>query len=162
MFVIGVLYLTSDSYDYTFSSFNSTMVSGIPVSFGIVISILALVNIIFLQILLCRAGKYKYYTDSADAELNSKFTFCTGILISFCSGFILILLIVLLAIGIWGLVVFSNNTSLANEVRNNLINAFRNYITNGSNDQTKSIDWVQSKFECCGIDRFFSSFLSSL
>lgn len=162
MFVIGVLYLTSDFYQYTFSAFNPTVVSGILVPFGVVISILALSNIVCLQILLCRDGN-KYNNDYDDVKSSSKFTFFMGILITFCSGFILILFIILLAIGIWGLVIYSNNSSLTNEVNNNLINSIRNYIINGDNDQTKGMDWVQDQFDCCGIDSYadWNSYLNS-
>jgi len=153
MFVIGILYLTVDFYQYTFSEFNPTVVAAILIPFGVVIAILALVNILLLQILLCRENSKYADDDYKNRNSNSKSSFYMGILISFCSGFILILFIILLAIGIWGLALYSNG-SLNSEVRHNFINAIRNYVINGSNDQTKKIDWVQSKFECCGAGKY--------
>jgi hypothetical protein len=155
MFVTGILYLTVDFYQYTFSEFNTTVVAAILVSFGVVIANLALVNILLLLILLCRENSKYPDDDYKNRNSNSKSSFYMGILITFCSGLILILFIILLAIGIWGLVLYSNG-SLNSEVRNNFINAIRNYVIGGINDQTQKIDWLQSKFECCGAGKYFS------
>jgi uncharacterized membrane protein len=157
MFVIGVLYLTSYFYEYTFSAFNPTIVAGIFVPFGIVIAILALFNIILLQIILCRLRQSVYYDEknNRSTDPNRKVTFYLGIAIAISSIFILILFIVLLAIGIWGLSVYSNNSSLTNEVRNNFLDAEMNYdMSGGNNNHNKAIDWVQKTFECCGISIF--------
>ena len=155
MFVTGILYLTVDFYQYTFSEFNTTVVTAILVSFGVVIANLALVNILLLLILLCRENSKYPDDDYKNRNSNSKSSFYMGILITFCSGLILILFIILLAIGIWGLVLYSNG-SLNSEVRNNFINAIRNYVIGGINDQTQKIDWLQSTFECCGAGKYFS------
>ncbi len=158
MFVIGVLYLTSYFYEYTFSAFNTTVVAGIFVPFGIVIAILALFNIILLQIIMCRLRQTVYYDEknNRSTDPNRKLTFYLAIAIAISSIFILILFIVLLAIGIWGLSVYSNNSSLTNEVRNNFLDAEINYdLSGGNNNHNKAIDWVQKTFECCGISIYF-------
>jgi len=158
MFVIGVLYLTSYFYEYTFSAFNTTVVAGIFVPFGIVIAILALFNIILLQIIMCRLRQTVYYDEknNRSTDPNRKLTFYLAIAIAISSIFILILFIVLLAIGIWGLSVHSNNSSLTNEVRNNFLDAEINYDLSGrNNNHNKAIDWVQKTFECCGISIYF-------
>lgn len=155
MFVIGVLYLTSYFYEYTFSKFNPTVVAAIFVPFGTVIAFLALISIICVLIVFCRTKQTSYLDDSA--RKSNKLSFIMGIVVAFCSVFILILFIVLLAIGIWGLVVYSNGQSLRNEVSNNFYNAGQNYMVNGDNDATKGIDWVQNKVYFCFF-KILSSF----
>ena len=99
LFVIGVLYLTSYFYQYTFSAFNPTVVAAIFVPFGIVIAILALANIIVLQVILCRIRQRMYYDEKSDnknTDPNRKLIFYLGIGVAISSCLILILFIVLL------------------------------------------------------------------
>lgn len=152
LFVIGVLYLTSYFYEETFTAFNPTVVAGIFVPFGIVIAFLAMINIICLLFLFCRSKRSSYFDKSGNEKPKRQSPFIMGIIIAFCSGFILILFIVLLAIGIWGLVVHSNGQSLRNEVNTNLLSAVMRY--NGFNADTDGINWVQRRFKCCGINGF--------
>ena len=140
-FVIGVLYLTTYYYAYTYSQFNPTVVAGIFVPFGTVIAILALAIIIILQIMIRQhKNRRAAYKSTQDTNVN-KLTPILGVIVAACFVFILVLFIILLAIGIWGLATYSDSGSFENEVRNNLMSGIKSYVLNGDDN---GIDWVQS------------------
>ena len=141
MFVIGVLYLTVYFYEYSFSAFNPTLVAAFFVPFGIVIAFLAVVNIFCLQL-----KNFLKHT-------------CPNITLTISSSFILILFIVLLGIGVWGLTVYTDNKSLVNEVRSSLIYAGRhtNYFEKADKHK-KELDWLHQKFACCGVDSYLGMY----
>ena len=142
MFVIGILYLTSYFYEHSFSKFNPTVVAGIFVPFGAIIALLALVNITCVMIAFCWRKPITYLDGIRE---SNETPFIMGLIIAFCSGFILILLIILLAIGIWGLSVYSNRHLLTNEVSNNMERATLKYVLNSYDDGKESMDWLQRK-----------------
>ena len=67
----------------------------------------------------------------------------------------MILFAILLAIGIWGLSVYTERKSLSTEVRNNLIYSGQHFnIADQSNKHRKELEWLQKRFSCCGIDSY--------
>ena len=137
MFVVGVLWLTTYFYQYTFSAFNPTLISAFFVSFGVTIAFLAFINLFRL--------KLKKY-------IKCGFPLCT---IATSSFFILVLFSVLFAIGIWGLNSYTNDKLLKKEVKSNIQYSVRHANLMGHlNKQNKEIDWLQKSYSCCGINSY--------
>jgi hypothetical protein len=135
MLAVGILYLSVYKYDYSFTSFNPTLMSGIFISFGIIIMALAILNIVLIQ-------------------LNQNKIFLIVIGISSLS--ILVLFIVVISLSIWGLSIQGTDVqgSLSNEARLNILHAIKNFDYNSPNQyENKAINYLQSTFKCCGIDQ---------
>ena len=131
MLAIGILYLTVYKYEYSFTSFHPTLMSGIFITFGFLIVIMAILSIIFM--LLSR----------------KPFLF----LIVIFSFVILAFFIVLLALGIWGLAVDGDSNALAAEARSKMLQTIKYYDYNDANTyETRAINWLQIEFKCCGVD----------
>ena len=145
MFIIGIIYLTV-SFQYSFTAFNSNTVACIFVPFGIVIAFFSMLNVVFVQFLKIKTTQTKYPDESG------KFLSSFRMVIASFYGFMLLLFVVLLGIGIWGLSVYSDQKSLTMEIRINMMSATRNY--NNNDDKTDGMDWVQRTFDCCGIDGY--------
>jgi hypothetical protein len=126
LFVVGITYLTGYRYDYSFTTFSTTFISGIFVAFSIILVGLAVLNVVSVQ-----SGRQ---------------------LILIISSFIMLLFfIALFIIAIWGLVA-STRDNLDDEVRENMYTTARKYDERDSyRFETLKMDWLQSRFNCCGI-----------
>ena len=80
-------------------------------------------------------------------------TIFTSVIVSI--AFMTVLFLILLIIGCWGLNVSDHKYQLEKEVRTNLMSAIKRYDELAVNKyETIIINWLQTKFECCGIDRY--------
>lgn len=132
MLAVGILYLSIYKYDYSFTSFNPTVMGGIFVSFGVIIMTLAILSIVLIQ-------------------LNRNKTLF--IVLAASSVSILVLFIILISLGIWGLSVQGSSDSLSNEARKNILHGIKNYDYNSPKQyENMEINWLQTTFKCCGVD----------
>ena len=130
LFVVGISYLTIYRYDYSLTIFSTTLIAGIFIAFSVVLFVLSFLNVIFIQTSRRRA-------------------------LSASLGGVLLVLVVLLAFGIWGLATSSNRDYLNDEVRLDLMQTFQQYNERRTDKfETMKIDWVQTKFNCCGVDSY--------
>ena len=131
MLVIGFLYLSVYKYEFSFTKFHPTLMSGIFISFGLLIITMAILNIIFIQ-------------------LNQRIMF---FLIAIFSVVILILFIIILSLGIWGLDISTNSNSLTSEARSKMLQTIKFYDYNDAKAyETLAMNWLQTEFKCCGVD----------
>ena len=131
MLIIGIIYSTMYEYEYSFTVYNTTVVSIIFIVFGSLIIFLSIQNIFFFYI----KGKLLLFLAALSTVL------------------ILLLFLALLGIGIWGLIVSTDSDSYSDEVRASMIRATHN---NGNSDKNSylTMDWIQSNFKCCGIHSY--------
>ena len=133
--VLGILYLTVNQYLYSFTEFNVNLACGFLISIGALVLILSVVNIVFVNL-----------------NLQNE-TIFTSVIVSI--AFMTVLFLILLIIGCWGLNVSDHKYQLEKEVRTNLMSAIKRYDELAVNKyETIIINWLQKKFECCGIDRY--------
>ncbi len=132
--ILGILYLTVNQYLYSFTEFNVNLACGFLLGIGALVFILTIMNIVL-----------------ANLNLRNQTIFST-VLISI--AFITVLFLILLIIGCWGLNVSDHKYKLEKEVRRNLVASISKYDEFAVNKyETVIINWLQTKFECCGIDR---------
>lgn len=130
IFVIGILYLSAFYYKYSFSSFNPTVVAGIYVSFGLCIAFFSISNVICVN----TDTKHKY------------------LYLALSSFAIIILFVILLAIGIWGLSVYTDQDSLREEVKKTMYSSCLIYNNPSYNaEQTDKTNWLQTTFRYVNI-----------
>ena len=124
--IVGIIYCTVYYYPYSFTTFSTILCAGLFIAFGSVVIIIAGINILLVRM-----------------EKNQLVLLTTFVAI--------ILFVILLIVGIWGLVATTSN-NMSYEVRNNMQYTIMNYDqTNSYNLATAKIDWVQQTFNCCGI-----------
>jgi hypothetical protein len=129
LFVVGITYLTAYSYDYSFTAFSTSFISGIFIAFSIVLIALATLNVISVQ-----SGRQ------------------TILIIS--TFVMLIFFVALFCIAIWGLVA-STRDNLNDEARDNMLSTVRRYDERDQNRfETLKFDWLQTRFNCCGINTY--------
>lgn len=130
LFVIGVLYLTIYRYEYSFTIFSIDLMAGIYVAVGALLGIVSIIGIMTMSPL----GK-------------PVIAIFIGLVVAVC-------LIVLFVLGVIGLSL-NGNGELLTQNRNNMFYTAREY-----NEllpylhSTKKINWLQTKFLCCGIDTY--------
>jgi hypothetical protein len=130
LFTLGVLYLTGFSYQYSVTRFSTSVVGGVFVGISIIVFLLSILNVIFMN---------------ANRQ----------VLVFASSVLILILFIILFGFGIWGLVASSDEASLAEEIRYDLTETIRRYEErNLDRYETRKMNWIQTKFNCCGIHTY--------
>lgn len=124
--IVGIIFVTVYYYPYSFTNFSTILCAGLFIAFGSVVMIIAVINIILVRL-----------------ERNQ-----LVILTTFVA---LVLFIILLIIGIWGLIATTSN-SMSYEVRQNMQDTISNYDqSNMYHFSTQKINWVQQTFNCCGI-----------
>lgn len=124
--IVGIIFVTVYYYPYSLTNFSTILCAGLFIAFGSVVIIIALLNIVLVRL-----------------EKNQ-----LVILTTFVA---LVLFIILLIVGIWGLIAtLSNNMSY--EVRQNMQDTISNYDqSNMYHFSTQKINWIQQTFNCCGI-----------
>lgn len=131
MLVVGILYLSGFRYDYSFTRFSTTLVAALFISFGVIILLCSVLNAVSIH-------------------MNKKMFI---VMVSSCV--ILILFLTLLAIGIWGLAVSADENTLSEEIKLGLVDAIKRYDErNPYRYETKQVDWLQQRFNCCGINSY--------
>ena len=132
MLVIGLLYLTIYKYQYSFTRFNLTMMSGICITFGVLIIVSAILNIVLIQL---------------NRKKQLLIVLAVSSLLIFC------LFLIIFALAIWGLALQSDDDSLSKEIRANILYSIKNYDNNSpQQEETAQMNWLQTTFHCCGID----------
>lgn len=127
--IIGILYLTSFKFEYSFNQFSPTLIAGLFVGLGLFVLILTICNIFLIQL---------------DRPIF--------LLVSFL--LIALVFLALVNVGIWGLVV-SEETSLYEETKKSMNEQFKLYDERKKeNYYTMKIDWIQQNFNCCGIQAY--------
>ena len=131
LFVIGILYLSVYYYAFSFAAFSTTVIASIFIAFSVVLA-----GLVFLN---------------AFAMHNNM-----QLLLVICSLLSVLLLIALFAVGLWGCV-DSSDERLERELRANILTAIKAYnviSSSGSEYANRAVDWLQSRFDCCGLDAY--------
>ena len=126
LFVFGILYLTKFKHEYDFTQYSISFIAGFFVAVGAIGFIFILMNF---------------------------FACCynRSILIIFTTLAIILLFIVILMIGIISLSV-NQEENLSLEIAGNMAELIRNYDEKNSKKlETVKMDYLQQKFQCCGI-----------
>lgn len=130
VFTVGIVYLTGFMYDYSLTIYSTTLIAGIFVAVGTLVAALAILNVVIMNV-------------------NKQ------VIVLAISVALLVLFLILLGFGIWGVVANYDNDSLAEEVRKDLEQTLRGYQeTEYYKYETKKINWVQGRFNCCGIHSY--------
>jgi len=122
-FTTGIAYLSAYSYSYTLNSFSVDMMAGLFITAGILISALSTVRVFF------KVARIQYYLILALAIT------------------VLVFSILFFILGIIGLSLDHSTSALVDLKR-----TIQRYNNNDKrNSYTRKIDWLQIRFNCCGI-----------
>lgn len=121
LLIVGIIYLSIYFYQYSFTEFSTTLVAALFVTFSGLIIIIIGANI-FLA-------------------LTSRIQ-----IVLFTTIFVLLLFLVLVGIGIWGLVISVGYDDLSSLVKQNILDTVKIYDPTQPNtcQATSKIDWLQS------------------
>ena len=127
LLTVGILYLSGFGYAYTFTRFSPTLVGALFVAVGVIVGILSILNVVLMN-------------------MNRQ------LLVFASSIVILILFLMLVGIGIWGIAVSTDQDSLVREIKWDLQLTLRYYDERSIDRwETRKIDWLQQRFNCCGL-----------
>jgi hypothetical protein len=130
LLVVGISYLTVFGTEYPLTRFSTTMCGAVFIVVGTFVGLLSILNVVFMN---------------ANRQT----------LVFVASVVIFILFIGLLAIGIWGCVVNSDQDSLSEEIRWDLMQTMRYYEERSyERYETRKITYLQTKYNCCGLQSY--------
>ncbi|CAF0994961.1 unnamed protein product [Brachionus calyciflorus] len=130
LFIIGILYLSIYRYEYSFTIFSIDLLASIFLSVGCILCLLGLCGVFLLKPL----GRPVY-----------SILYAIGIFLFFLLIFIL---------GVIGLSM-NNNGAFLNQNRVNMLATMNKFDeSNQHGHNTKKINWLQKKFQCCGLDSY--------
>ena len=130
LFIIGILYLTTYQYEYSLTVFSVDMMAGLFIATGSILMIITIVRIFLF-----------------DPNVQQTMSLVIGILL-------ILFFVLFFILGIIGLSLASNG-EFTHEARLNLLTTARKFEEqNVRKHSTKKINWIQRKFNCCGIDSY--------
>jgi hypothetical protein len=131
LLILGILYLTTHSYKFSFTTFSIDLMAGFFIAIGAILITMALAGVL----------------------ASNKIIDNPMILLGY-SGILLFFFLILFILGIVGLSLRANN-DLFNQTRDNMFSIIRSFDErNPYKHETKKFNWVQSKFQCCGVDGY--------
>lgn len=131
LFIVGLLYLTVYRYRFSFTQYSIDLVAGWFVALGFVLIVVSIANLIFLL---------KPFGNPSTALVVATVVFCA-----------FIILFVLSVVGLSQ----NSNGDFVNQNRNNMIETARLFDErNYYRHETRKINWLQEKFQCCGLDAY--------
>lgn len=129
LITVGILYLTGFKFDYSFNKFSTNLIAGLFIAIGFVTLLLCVFNIYLIQ-----SNKHLIFLISTTV--------------------LFVLFISLLSIGIWGLVA-SSEDNIQEETKLDMMETFKKYDDkNLQKFETKKVDWLHQRFNCCGINSY--------
>lgn len=123
-------YLTTYKHDYSFTSYSTNMMAGFFVAIGIVTLGLSLFALFVLK------------------------PFGSPLVAMLLAGWVIVVFFWLFISGVVGLGM-SATGQFNTAIRNNIQQTAQQYDEKAiTKQQTRMINWLQSRFECCGLDSF--------
>lgn len=127
LIVVGALFLTLFKHEFHFAQFSVQFASIVFIIVGVVLVVLAVVGLMLTKV---------------ESQLL-KLAHIIGLVLTF---------LILAVLGIWGFYVLSND-SLKSSTKEELQKSLDGFNdTDTSNTETIEFNWLQHKFECCGLD----------
>ncbi len=133
LFIIGIVYLSLYRYEYSLTMLSIDLISGFYLAIGITLILLTTLRIVYIK--------------KMQIQVNLALVLAIVLMAFF------ILLLVLGSVGLS----MMNNDQFLHEARSNLETTARRYDESSTfKHETKKINYIQQRFNCCGVDSFDS------
>lgn len=131
LFLIGIIYLSIYRYEYSLTMLSIDLIAGFFLAIGVILMTLTTIRIIYIK--------------NMEVQIS---------LVLILSLVLLAFFVLLLVMGSVGLSM-KDNDQLLNEARANLQHTARMYDeTSTFKHETKKINYIQMRFNCCGVDSY--------